>query len=171
MGDDNNGAVTGIRQIVRLREMLEKWQSVTLGKRDQEKIGQGTSAGIPPAVSRRLRNSSNHWDSDEEGCESPDPPPDVPKGYVPVYVGQEHRRFVIPTTYLGLPVFKILLEKAEEEFGFDHQGALTIPCEIETFKFILQFMERHQKGLIDDGNWFLLAPWFYLILVSPFLHF
>ncbi|XP_072980312.1 uncharacterized protein [Typha angustifolia] len=149
MGDESGKAATGIRQIVRLREILHKWQSLAIGSRDD----QPAVSGIPPSVDKRLKSVCIQCDSDEENCQSPEPPPDVPKGYCPVYVGPEHRRFVIPTTYLGLPVFKLLLEKAEEEFGFDQQGALTLPCDIETFKYILQCMEHHRKGLIDDeGN-------------------
>lgn len=148
MGDES-GKLTGIRQIVRLREILQKWHSVSLNSKDDP----GNASGINPVIDKRLKGLALHCDSDEESCcHSPEPPPDVPKGYVPVYVGPEHRRFVIPTRYLGLPVFKLLLEKAEEEFGFDHKGALTLPCEIETFKYILQCMERHQEGLIDDGK-------------------
>ncbi|CAD5179942.1 auxin-responsive protein SAUR36-like [Musa acuminata AAA Group] len=143
------GKLTGIRQIVRLREILQKWHSAAL----RPKEGRRKAAGVPPAVDKRLKSALLLCDSDEECCRSPEAPPDVPKGYCPVYVGPEQRRFVIPTTYLGLPVFRLLLQKAEEEFGFDHKGALTIPCEIETFKYILQCMERHAKGLIDDeGN-------------------
>ncbi|KAJ6792883.1 uncharacterized protein M6B38_370250 [Iris pallida] len=152
MGDQSNGKVTGIRQIVRLWEMLHKWHSVALGPRGDHGSGSASSSGIPPAVDRRIRSLSVPCDSDEEGCMSPEPHVDVPKGYIPVYVGPEHRRFVIPTSYLSLPLFKRLLEKAEEEFGYDHQGAITIPCEIETFKYILLCMERHQKGLIDEEN-------------------
>lgn len=140
--------MTGIWQIVRLREMLHKWQLVTLSKKE----GKPCSSGIPPSVDKRLKNVLSQCDSDEESCQSPQPPPDVPKGHCPVYIGPEQRRFVIPTSYLSLPVFKLLLEKAEEEFGFDHQGALTIPCEVETFKYILLCMERYKKGLIDDGE-------------------
>ncbi|KAF0903826.1 hypothetical protein E2562_029928 [Oryza meyeriana var. granulata] len=84
-------------------------------------------------------------------------PADVPRGCCAVYVGAEperRRRFVVPTAYLGMPVFRRLLEKAEEEFGFEYSdGALTIPCETEDFKYILVVMDRHQKGLVDDeGN-------------------
>ncbi|KAI8023575.1 Indole-3-acetic acid-induced protein ARG7 [Camellia lanceoleosa] len=55
---------------------------------------------------------------------------DVPKGYLPVYVGEsEKKRFVIPISYLNQPSFQDLLIQAEEEFGFDHPiGGLTIPC-------------------------------------------
>ncbi|KAJ8461336.1 hypothetical protein OPV22_034262 [Ensete ventricosum] len=146
---DESVKMTGIWQIVRLREMLHKWQLVALSKKE----GKLCSSGIPPSVDKRLKNVLSQCDSDEESCQSPQPPPDVPKGHCPVYIGPEQRRFVIPTSYLSLPVFKLLLEKAEEEFGFDHQGALMIPCEVETFKYILLCMERYKKGLIDDeGN-------------------
>lgn len=141
---DDGGKATVMRQI--LRELLQKWQPIAL----RPKEDQPQTSGIPPFVDKRVKNGC--WDSDEECCHSPEAPPDVPKGYCPVYVGLEQRRFVIPTTYLSLPVFRLLLEKAEEEFGFNHKGVLTIPCEIETFKYILQFMERHAAGLVDDGK-------------------
>ncbi|CAN6198448.1 unnamed protein product [Urochloa humidicola] len=81
-------------------------------------------------------------------------PADVPRGCCPVYVGAERRRFVVPTAYLGMPVFRRLLEKAEEEFEFHYvAGAVTIPCDTEAFKYILLVMERHRRGLVDDeGN-------------------
>ncbi|KZV18262.1 hypothetical protein F511_34075 [Dorcoceras hygrometricum] len=143
--DQNVGSittkVTGIRQIVRLKGFLQKWQNVALGPKDQHYGG----GGISPEITRRLMGSNVYCESDEDSCHSPEPPSDVPKGYLAVYVGPELRRFIIPTSYLGDPLFKVLLEKVEEEFGFDHSGGLTIPCEIETFKYLLQCMENHQK--------------------------
>ncbi|MQL86834.1 hypothetical protein Taro_019369 [Colocasia esculenta] len=156
MGEES-GKVTSLG-IAKLKEMMQKWQSLALGPKEEEGLEEEEEqpekpSGIPPLVEKRLKSLHIACDSDEEGCHSPEPPPDVPKGYFAVYVGEEQRRFVIPTSYLGQPVFKVLLEKVEEEFGFDHQGAITFPCEIETFKYILQFMERHRKGLTDDeGN-------------------
>ncbi|XP_075512442.1 auxin-responsive protein SAUR21-like [Primulina tabacum] len=150
MDQDNGGSnkVTGIRQIVRLKGFLQKWQYVTLGPKDQHMnppSNQVYGGGISPAITRRLMGSNVCCESDEDSCNSPEPPPDVPKGYLAVYVGLELRRFIIPTSYLGDPLFKVLLEKVEEEFGFDHSGGLTIPCEIETFKYLLQCMENHRK--------------------------
>ncbi|KAI9123482.1 hypothetical protein K1719_004782 [Acacia pycnantha] len=53
----------------------------------------------------------------------------VPKGYLAVYVGEQFKRFVIPMSYLNQPSFQDLLDKAEEEFGYNHPiGGLTIPC-------------------------------------------
>uniref|UniRef100_J3MXS6 Uncharacterized protein n=1 Tax=Oryza brachyantha TaxID=4533 RepID=J3MXS6_ORYBR len=168
MGDDGGAGVkvaaaaatatttTGMKQITRLRELLHKWQAMAMGAKggeeeEEEEVEEGVvdapaAAAIPPFVMRRLQRTVT-VDSDDESCQSPEPPADVPRGYCPVYVGPEQRRFVIPTGYLGHPVFRLLLGKAEEEFGFRHEGALAIPCETETFKYILQCVERHDKGL------------------------
>ncbi|RLN12379.1 hypothetical protein C2845_PM09G06220 [Panicum miliaceum] len=82
---------------------------------------------------------------------TPGAPADVPRGWCPVYVSAERRRFVVPTAYLAAPAFRRLLEKAEEEFGFHyHGGALTIPCDTEAFKYILVVTSRHRQGLADD---------------------
>ncbi|KAK9275740.1 hypothetical protein L1049_023009 [Liquidambar formosana] len=152
MDDDSGSKVTGIRQIVRLKEILQKWQSVTLSSKESIPEPDQTFVGIPPAINKRLRNANFTCDSDDDGCQSPDPPPDVPKGYLAVYVGPERRRFIIPTGYLSHPLFKVLLEKAEEEFGFDHSGGLTIPCETETFKYLLKCMENQQKADPDEST-------------------
>ncbi|XP_057966858.1 protein SMALL AUXIN UP-REGULATED RNA 51 isoform X2 [Malania oleifera] len=151
MDENGGGKLTGIRQIVRLKEILQKWQSVTLSSKGSN-VSNQPHDGISPAIKQRLRYPSHTCDSDEENCQSLElPPPDVPKGYLAVYVGPELRRFIIPTRYLSDPLFKVLLEKAEEEFGFDHSGGLTIPCEIETFKYLLKCMENNQKVNIDDA--------------------
>ncbi|KAK4478990.1 hypothetical protein RD792_014504 [Penstemon davidsonii] len=153
--DDNGGSkVTGIRQIVRLKGFLQKWQQVTQNspKGGNSPPSDSFCGGISPAISRRLMSSNVYCDSDEDTCQSPEPPPDVPRGYLAVYVGPELRRFIIPTSYLSDPLFKVLLEKVEEEFGFDHSGGLTIPCEIETFKYLLQCMENHQKEQSEAEN-------------------
>ncbi|XP_062022161.1 auxin-responsive protein SAUR21-like [Rosa rugosa] len=60
----------------------------------------------------------------------------VPKGFLPVYVGEcsEKKRYMVPVSVLSQPSFQELLSKAEEEYGFDHpMGGLTIPCREETF--------------------------------------
>lgn len=157
MDDTISTKLNGIRQIVRLKEILQKWQSVTLSPTKPEndpdiEAAEGAHTGIPPAINKRLTEVLG-CDSDEDSCHSPEPPPDVPKGYLAVYVGPELRRFIIPTSYLSHSLFKVLLEKAEEEFGFDHGGALTIPCEIETFKYLLKCMEnRPDKPAPDDSS-------------------
>ncbi|XP_041014127.1 auxin-responsive protein SAUR23-like [Juglans microcarpa x Juglans regia] len=60
---------------------------------------------------------------------------DVPKGHFAVYVGEsEKKRFLVPLSFLNQPSFQELLNKAEEEFGFNHpMGGLTIPCSEDIF--------------------------------------
>ncbi|KFK37818.1 hypothetical protein AALP_AA3G033200 [Arabis alpina] len=61
----------------------------------------------------------------------------VPKGFLAVYVGESQtkkQRYLVPVSYLNQPLFQDLLNKSEEEFGFDHpMGGLTIPCPEDTF--------------------------------------
>ncbi|KAJ4833305.1 hypothetical protein Tsubulata_004332 [Turnera subulata] len=60
----------------------------------------------------------------------------VPKGHIAVYVGDQmyKKRFVVPITFLSHPSFQDLLNRAEEEFGFDYPtGGLTIPCREDAF--------------------------------------
>ncbi|KAL7251420.1 hypothetical protein ACSBR1_013288 [Camellia fascicularis] len=47
--------------------------------------------------------------------------PGTPTGHFAVYVGKERRRFVVPTGFLSHPLFKMLLEKAYDEFGFEQR--------------------------------------------------
>ncbi|XP_022139868.1 auxin-responsive protein SAUR50-like [Momordica charantia] len=59
---------------------------------------------------------------------------DVPKGHFVVYVGQNRTRYVVPITFLNYPQFQILLQQAADEFGFDHDMGLTIPCDDHFFQ-------------------------------------
>ncbi|KAH1149558.1 hypothetical protein AAZX31_16G019100 [Glycine max] len=67
----------------------------------------------------------------------------VPKGCMAIKVGQgeEQQRFVVPVIYINHPLFMQLLKEAEEEYGFDQKGTITIPCHVEEF--------RNVRGLID----------------------
>lgn len=71
---------------------------------------------------------------------------DVPKGHLAVCVGEEMQRFVIPTEYLGHSAFVSLLRDAEEEFGFQQEGVLRIPCEVGVFEGILKMVENNKDG-------------------------
>ncbi|XP_009609783.1 auxin-responsive protein SAUR36-like [Nicotiana tabacum] len=61
----------------------------------------------------------------------------VPKGHLAVYVGQkdgDYRRVLVPVIYINHPLFTELLRDAEEEYGFNHPGGITIPCRISEFE-------------------------------------
>jgi len=61
-------------------------------------------------------------------------PLDVPKGHFAVYVGEKRSRYIVPISFLTHPQFQSLLRQAEEEFGFDHDMGLTIPCQEVVFR-------------------------------------
>ncbi|XAR63191.1 hypothetical protein NMG60_11023042 [Bertholletia excelsa] len=67
-------------------------------------------------------------------------PPAVPKGHMAVYVvgkdGGEYHRVLVPVIYFNHPLFGALLREAEEEFGFNHPGGITVPCQISEFESV-----------------------------------
>ncbi|KAI5664710.1 hypothetical protein M9H77_24033 [Catharanthus roseus] len=69
-------------------------------------------------------------DNEENGTS----PSTTPNGTFAVYVGEERQRFVVPTVYLSHPLFKMLLEKAYNEFGFNQKSGLVVPCSVATFQ-------------------------------------
>jgi len=78
-------------------------------------------------------------------------PPMPPKGCMAVRVvgpgggeEQEEERFVVPVGYLKHPLFVALLKAAEDEYGFEQKGAITIPCGVDHFRHV-QGIIQHQK--------------------------
>ncbi|CAA6663193.1 unnamed protein product [Spirodela intermedia] len=55
-------------------------------------------------------------------------PLDVPKGHFAVYVGENRSRHIS------------LLRSAEEEFGFDHDMGITLPCEEVVFRSLTSLL-------------------------------
>jgi SAUR family protein len=65
-------------------------------------------------------------------------PDDVSEGQFAVFAvkGEETKRFVVELDYLTNPAF-LRLQKAKEENGFRHKGALEIPCPPDELQKIL----------------------------------
>ncbi|KAL1309329.1 hypothetical protein AAHE18_17G170500 [Arachis hypogaea] len=55
-------------------------------------------------------------------------------------VGEKRSRYILPISFLSTPQFQILLHQAEEEFGFDHQMGLTIPCQQHVFESLTSML-------------------------------
>ncbi|KAJ4952264.1 hypothetical protein NE237_029096 [Protea cynaroides] len=63
----------------------------------------------------------------------------VPKGHLAVYVGEKDgysHRLLVPVIYFNHPLFVELLREAEEEYGFQHPGGITIPCRLSDFESV-----------------------------------
>ncbi|XP_020112587.1 auxin-responsive protein SAUR32-like, partial [Ananas comosus] len=77
---------------------------------------------------------------------APAPPSAARRGWVAIRVGaegEERRRFVVPVGFVNHPLFAGLLREAEEEFGFQHDGALTLPCRLDHFRRVHAAIHRH----------------------------
>ncbi|KAH0880161.1 hypothetical protein HID58_067555 [Brassica napus] len=86
----------------------------------------------------------------------------VPRGHLAVYVGDEMQRFVIPTKYLQYPEFKVLMEEVADEFGYEHEGGIHIPCEESTSASIERSamslpISLHASSSTRDGMFVLIS--------------
>lgn len=99
----------------------------------------------------RLRQMLRRW-RNKARMSATRAPSDVPEGHVAVCVGTNYTRFIVRASYLNHPVFKKLLLKAEEEYGFTNHGPLAIPCDETLFQEIIRFISRSGS---DNSNRFL----------------
>ncbi|KAL1223590.1 Auxin-responsive protein SAUR36 [Cardamine amara subsp. amara] len=104
-------------------------------------------------LTQRLYKSTKESGYMPDGYKKPDP---VPRGHLAIYVGQKdgdgdfHRVFV-PIVYFNHPLFGELLNKAEKEYGFCHEGGITIPCPYSDFERV--------KTRIASGSSSRIFPW------------
>ncbi|KAG0536496.1 hypothetical protein BDA96_03G068600 [Sorghum bicolor] len=63
----------------------------------------------------------------------------VPRGFIPVLIGQgeERERILVHMEQFKQPYFIELLDLAVQEFGYEQQGILHIPCTAEAFRSII----------------------------------
>ena len=75
-------------------------------------------------------------------------PEDVKEGHFVVLAvnDKEPKRFVVSLSCLSHPVFLRLLELAEEEFGFNQEGALAIPCRASELERVIESFEELRGG-------------------------
>ncbi|OMO99487.1 Auxin responsive SAUR protein [Corchorus olitorius] len=111
-------------------------------------IGRSRRGSTTPAGGGAVYKKSRSWPSMEvslkEENRSKKSRRVAPDGCFSVYVGPEKQRFVVKTEYANHPLFKILLEEAESEYGFNSEGPLVLPCNVDLFCKVLLAM--------DDGN-------------------
>ncbi|KAL7173731.1 hypothetical protein ACSBR2_033062 [Camellia fascicularis] len=86
-----------------------------------------------------------------------DVPEDVKEGHFAVIAVDvdELKRFIVPLNYLTNPSFMRLLELAAEEYGFDREGALTVPCPPRDLERILaeQWAKEERENRVGGDNW------------------
>lgn len=152
-----------IREIVRLQQILKKWKKVAnTSKNDSVSAVTTTTATTTVTATsgssnkgiKFLKRTLSFTDVSSSNNDI------VPKGFLAVCVGKELKKFIIPTHYLRHQAFEMLLQEAEEEFGFQQEGVLKIPCEVSVFEKILKvvedkkeaFLSLHEFGLSGENN-------------------
>lgn len=70
----------------------------------------------------------------------------APKGKVPVLVGEGEvmERLHIPTKLINHPYIVVLLEMSANEFGYQQQGALKIPCDADCLRRSIQMISKQK---------------------------
>ncbi|CAN6472480.1 unnamed protein product [Victoria cruziana] len=94
----------------------------------------------------------------------------APEGCFSVYVGPDKKRFVVKTEHANHPLFRMLLEEAESEYGFCSEGPIALPCDVDLFLRVLWEMDADEavprgrgcafptrKGFVGSG-YQLLSP-------------
>jgi SAUR family protein len=71
----------------------------------------------------------------------------VPRGYVPILIGQgeDWEKILVHMEHLKQPYFLDLLDLAVQEFGYKQQGILHIPCTPEAFRSITGAIRRSES--------------------------
>ncbi|CBI22087.3 hypothetical protein AAG906_007260 [Vitis piasezkii] len=92
----------------------------------------GKKANPPPAYVRLT-----HDDTREDR---------VRKGKVPVLVGEGEvmERLLIPTKLFKHPYIVALLEMSANEFGYQQQGTLKIPCAVECLRRSIEMISKEK---------------------------
>ena len=125
-----------IREVVRLQQILKKWKKVATASNNNN--NSSSSKGI-----KFLKRTLSFTDVSSTNTNQDI----VPKGFLAVCVGKELKRFIIPTDYLRHQAFEMLLQEAEEEFGFQQEGVLKIPCQVSVFEKISKAVEDNKEPL------------------------
>ncbi|CAL5082251.1 unnamed protein product [Urochloa decumbens] len=86
-------------------------------------------AGLIMKTLDRCRSARRSKPAPEEGCFT-------------VCVGAGRQRFVVRTECVNHPLFRALLEEAEEAFGYAAAGPLALPCDADAFVRVLEQIEE-----------------------------
>lgn len=71
--------------------------------------------------------------------------PPAPEGCFAVRVGAGRQRFVVRTECVNHPLFRALLEEAEEAFGYAAAGPLVLPCDADAFVRVLEQIQEEEE--------------------------
>ncbi|KAK8516178.1 hypothetical protein V6N13_025689 [Hibiscus sabdariffa] len=122
--------------------LLKAWERCrSLGKGNTVKKSPGTPLMRKSKSCHVVFPSMQQHNSEKNKC--------APDGCFSVYVGPQRKRFVVKTEMANHPLFKLLLEDAELEYGFCSEGPLLLPCEVDLFYKVLAEIDDNGDGEIN----------------------
>ncbi|KAL9685212.1 hypothetical protein QQ045_022660 [Rhodiola kirilowii] len=107
-----------------------KKMNANILKACQNKWKNAGSRGVP---SNAACGSCCRWQVLSSMQENNSIPSDVPKGHLVVYVGENYKRYIIKISLLKHPLFKALLDVAQDVYDFATGSKLCIPCDEYVF--------------------------------------
>ncbi|XP_030482062.2 protein SMALL AUXIN UP-REGULATED RNA 12 [Cannabis sativa] len=134
------------KKIVSFKKLAKKVKIMGRGGGEKEGSSSSSSSSSSP-----FSLSSEYHESLLREFEEEEEEDEIPTGFLAVYVGEERQRFVVPTTFLSHPLFKMLLEKAYEEFGFQQRNGLVVPCSVSSFRDVVNAVQC-SNGMFDFGK-------------------
>ncbi|GAA0168623.1 hypothetical protein Leryth_010656 [Lithospermum erythrorhizon] len=72
------------------------------------------------------------------------------QGHFVVYT-KEGKRHTLPLKYLNHPIFRVLLEMAEEEYGLTVDGPLRVPCDKHFFDYIISIIAKDPPQDVENA--------------------
>ncbi|GAB4839731.1 hypothetical protein Ancab_020441 [Ancistrocladus abbreviatus] len=122
--------------------------------------GNKSTSSLSSSISTggNLLAKSKSWtatssDGQDRGQSNPNKRRVAPSGCFSVYVGPERHRFVIKAECANHPLFKMLLDEAESEYGFCSQGPIILPCDVEVFIKVLFEMDSDNDSCVDHPRY------------------
>ncbi|VFQ86623.1 unnamed protein product [Cuscuta campestris] len=106
------------------------------------------------AVIRRKRIPLSRLNENADNCSSSSA---VDKGHFALYTA-DHKRFVIPLSYLENEIIRQLLNLSEEEFGLPRDGPITLPCDAVFLNYIISLLSRGLSRELQDALLFSITP-------------
>ncbi|KAF8402501.1 hypothetical protein HHK36_010586 [Tetracentron sinense] len=70
----------------------------------------------------------------------------VPEGSLPIYVGEERMKFVVPLKCLSSTMFQALLNQFEDEIDAKVEGPIAIPCSTQMFQWVLDLAKAEESN-------------------------
>nr|QGP73759.1 Auxin-induced protein 6B [Sedum alfredii] len=143
--------INKIGEIVKLQRILKKCRKIADSFENNSSSGNNNTSTISKGSNKRIKFLKRTFSfTDSSSINGVPKSGTVRKGYVAVCVGKDIKRFIIPTEYLCHKAFEILLREAEDEFGFQQEGVLRLPCEECVFEDTLKVIQKKSTTLLVE---------------------